>query len=259
MFNQNFSFGSAPSPPLSDPDVHDCTSADISPFTSRPCSPLSRSRATQRDTRFDAYRSSEAAPRRPSVTAITAQLQSQALNDVVMDSPPLSPDEFPSSSSSSDTDPDEGFYDGPETPDTPLSDDAFAVHEFDPTLWDLSMSDTMVATSSPRPSLSLEAQALSSYTMRRRQRQALVRLQCLATRTPDLAMLIEECHPSSLPYESEILRAYCSKDRSASVCSQSATSSIPSGRVDKERNSSLVSVRKTPRMRKRLSTTGSTR
>lgn len=258
MFNENFSFGSSPTPPLLALNTHDCTSSDISPFTSRPCSPHSRTRATHRDTRFDTYRSAEA-PRHSSITAITAQLQSQALNDIVMDSPPSTLDDFPSSSSASDTDPDEGFYDGPETPATTLSDDSFEVHEFDPTLWDLSMSDTMVATSSPRPSLSLEAQALSSYTMRRRQRQALVRLQCLATRTPDLAMLIEECHPSSLPYESEVLRAYSSKGRSASVCSQSATFSAPSGRVDKERSGSLATVRKTPRMRKRLSTAGSTR
>ena len=58
------------------------------------------------------------------------------------------------------------------TPATNVSDFSYESNDVDPTLWDLSMSDSMLATSSPRPSLSLEAQALSSYTMRRRQRQA---------------------------------------------------------------------------------------
>ena len=93
---------------------------------------------------------------------------------------------------------DEGFFDGSDTP--PSDYDA----DFDHSVFDLSMRD-LHTTSSPRPSLSLEAQALSSYTQRRRQRQALVRLQCMAKRAPDLAMLIEECHPSSMPLSSDPL------------------------------------------------------
>ncbi|KAK7898055.1 hypothetical protein LTR67_004687 [Exophiala xenobiotica] len=84
--------------------------------------------------------------------------------------PPSDPGSPTDSASASDVD--EGFYDGPDTPATTVS-DPYDLDDVDPTLWDLSMSDAMVATSSPRPSLSLEAQALSSYTMRRRQRQAL--------------------------------------------------------------------------------------
>ncbi|RJE17170.1 hypothetical protein PHISCL_10493, partial [Aspergillus sclerotialis] len=137
------------------------------------------------------------------------------------------------------------YCEGPDTPATTVSDLSYDSSEIDPTLWDLSMSDTMVATSSPRPSLSLEAQALSSYTMRRRQRQALVRLQCLATRTPDLAMLIEECHPSSLPLETAILKAYSSsKGRSDSTCSISGAgpcgNATSSGRIEKERSVALA-------------------
>ncbi|EXJ95117.1 hypothetical protein A1O1_00236, partial [Capronia coronata CBS 617.96] len=203
MFNENFSFGSSPpSPSLSvSASVEECTSADISPFTSRCSSPNSRTPAPFRDTRFDTYRYA-GNPRNPSVTALTARLQSQALNDTEMPSPSLPPSETGSPAVSTpetpDTDADEGFYEGPGTPATAYS-DCYEPTEIDPALWDLSMSDSVVATSSPRPSLSLEAQALSSYTMRRRQRQALIRLQCMVSRAPDLAMLIEECHPSSLP------------------------------------------------------------
>lgn len=254
MFNENFSFGSSPQSPTLALSVEDCTSADISPFTSRCSSPQpSRPTAQRRDARFDSYRY-VGAPRHPSITALTAQLQSQGLSDIEMGSPSPPPIDMPSPSTSSDTDDDEGFYDGPETPDTNISDLSYQSDDVDPTLWDLSMSDSMIATSSPRPSLSLEAQALSSYTMRRRQRQALIRLQCLATRAPDLAMLIEECHPSSLPQETDTARAYYSKDRSESVCSYAGLLGATNGRIEKERHGSIAAVRKTPRMRKRMST-----
>ncbi|KEF53218.1 uncharacterized protein A1O9_10666 [Exophiala aquamarina CBS 119918] len=233
MFNQNFSFGSSSHSPAMAYGVDDL--------------------APRRDSRFDSYRY-VGAPRHPSITALTAQLQSQALNDMDIGSPSPPPSDIVSSSSSSDTDGDEGFYDGPETPDTNISDFPYESNDVDPTLWDLSMSDSMVATSSPRPSLSLEAQALSSYTMRRRQRQALIRLQCIATRAPDLAMLIEECHPSSLPLETNSVRAYSPKERSESVCSYSALLGSTNGRIEKERHGSTAAVRKTPRMRKRVST-----
>lgn len=251
MFDENFSFGTSAQSPTLALSVEDCTSADISPFTSRCSSPRSSSRpAARRDSRFDSYRY-VGAPRHPSVTALTAQLQSHALTDIEMGSPP--PSDMPPSSSSSDTDGDEGFYDGPETPATNLSDFSYQSDDVDPTLWDLSMSDSLNATSSHRPSLSLEAQALSSYTMRRRQRQALIRLQCLATRAPDLAMLIEECHPSSLPLETDSVRAY-TKERSESVCSYAGLLGSTNGRIEKERHGSIAAVRKAPRMRKRVST-----
>ncbi|EXJ90101.1 hypothetical protein A1O3_03170, partial [Capronia epimyces CBS 606.96] len=198
MFNENFSFGRSPQSPNFDASVDDSTSADISPCTSRCPSPTSRTPAPCRDSRFDAYRYSSS-PRRSSITALTAQLQSQALNDTEMPSPSLPLSEAGSPAASiPDTDADEGFYDGPDTPTTTFS-DYYEPAETDPAWWDFSMSDSIIPTSSPRPSLSLEAQALSPYTMRRRQRQTLIRLQCMVSRTPDLAMLIEECHPSSLP------------------------------------------------------------
>lgn len=258
MFNENFSFGS--SSPHQTPltlNIEECTSAEISPFTSRCSSPHpSRPAATRRDSRFDAHRYA-GAPRHPSITALTAQLQSQALTDTEMRSPSPPPSDATSPASSIDTDADEGFYDGPDTPATTVSDYSSESNDFDPTLWDLSMSDTMVATSSPRPSLSLEAQALSAYTMRRRQRQALVRLQCLASRTPDLAMLIEECHPSSLPLETDTVRAYSANGRSDSTSNISglAVAATANGRIEKERSGSIAAVRKAPRMRKRMSST----
>ncbi|KIW18863.1 hypothetical protein PV08_03152 [Exophiala spinifera] len=177
MFNTSFSFGSSPIEPQLPLEIEECTSSDISPFTSRCPTPREERRASsQRDIRFNSYFYT-ATPRHPSVTALTAQLQSHALNDSEMQSPSSSPSEPCSPTySASAADVDEGFYDGPDTPATTASDD-FESTEVDPTLWDLSMSDAITATSSPRPSLSLEAQALSSYTMRRRQRQALNAIQ----------------------------------------------------------------------------------
>lgn len=250
MFNENFSFGAMPRSP-SPAVLEDCASSDVSPFTSRCSSPQpTRTHASRRDTRYDAYRQA-AASRTASITALTAQLHSQALDDTEMHSPSSIPSDVGSPAYST-LDADEGFYDGPETPATTVSDFSYEGNDVDPTLWDLSMSDAMVATSSPRPSLTLEAQALSSYTMRRKQRQALVRLQCLATRAPDLAMLIEECHPSSLPFETEFLRKCNSKGRSNSTCSSSGLATgLCTGRIEKDRMGSMASVRKTPRMRKR--------
>lgn len=252
MFNESFSFGSTPNPTSLHLSIEECTSAEISPCTSRCSTPQSsRGPSARRDSRFDVYRS---APRHPSITALTAQLQSHALSDMDSRSPSPPPSEMESSSGSSTVD-DEGYCEGPDTPATTVSDYSYDPTDIDPTLWDLSMSDTMVATSSPRPSLSLEAQALSSHTIRRRQRQALVRLQCLASRTPDLAMLIEECHPSSLPLETGILKAVgSSRGRNDSTSNGSVVGSgLTSGRIEKERTTSVAAVRKAPRMRKRTS------
>lgn len=255
MFDENFSFGSSPPSP-SQQAVEECTSADISPFTSRCSSPYrSRTPALRRDSRFDTHRHSGSS-RRPSISAVTAQLQSHGLNDTEMRSPSLPPSDITSPAESTldtDADADEGFCEGPDTPATTVSDLSYDYIDVDPTLWDLSMSDAMIATSSPRPSLSLEAQALSSYTMRRRQRQALVRLQCMVSRTPDLAMLIEECHPSSLPLETDLIRAYskAQSESPSSVTGSGLTSGGNAGRIEKERSASMAAVRKAPRMRKR--------
>jgi len=256
MFDENFSFGNSPTPTSLQLSIEECTSADISPFTSRCSTPNStHGPLARRDSRFDAYRS---VPRHSSITSLTAQLQSHVLNDMEMRSVSPPPSDIASPTDSASTVDDEGYCEGPDTPATTISDYSYDMNDVDPTLWDLSMSDTMVATSSPRPSLSLEAQALSSYTLRRRQRQALVRLQCLATRTPDLAMLIEECHPSSLPLETGILKAYTSSGGRIGSSGNLSGSSLggsgaSSGRVEKERTPSLAAVRKAPRMRKRTS------
>jgi hypothetical protein len=235
MFNENFSFVSSTSAPF---DNNDYTSADISPFTSRSSSPRphhahpTTAPLYQRDNRYDTYR----APRHPSITALTAQLETHALtSEYTLTSSPITRGSV-SSGTEMDTDTaDEGFFEGADTP--PSDYDA----DFDHSLFDLSMRD-LHATSSPRPSLSLEAQALSSYTQRRRQRQALVRLQCLAKRAPDLAMLIEECHPSSMPLSSDPLWQAGNKSRRSS-------STVSIARVEKDRWSN---VRKVSRIRKRL-------
>lgn len=227
MFNENFSFVSGTSDPLS-------ASADISPYTSRCSSPHQsefpsdvRSARTYRDTRYDMFR-----PRHPSITALTMQLESHDISERRQSSTPSdNQDEVPPTGFAS-ADYDEGYYEGPSTPTTVSSEFS---DEFDPSLYDLSMFGTS-ATSSPRPSLSLEAQAFSSHNARRRQRQSLIRLQCLAKRTPDLAMLIEECHPSSLPCDYT--------PRSTSICS------VSSGRIEKERRKSVAASRRSPKFRR---------
>lgn len=211
------------------------TSTDISPYTSRCSSPRLESfgprSQPRRDSRFDSWRP----PRHPSVTALTTQLEHHAITDQLQ---PDSPGPMMSPSESA-YDNDEGFYEGPTTPATSCSDEST---DFDPALWDLSAFDYS-ATSSPRPSLSLEAQANSAYTMRRRQRQALVRLQCLAKRAPDVAMLLEECHPSSLPLSNEApWMAHTSRSNSAV--------SLGGYKIEKQR-SDTVSTRRAPKMRKR--------
>lgn len=243
MFDKNFTFVSSTAD-VAVISATDCTSADISPFTSRcsspkleyddDCPPLSHA-APRRDSRFDIYRPS----RHPSVTALTAQLENHAISE----HPRLGSPTSTGSLSESTLDQDEGFYDGPETPNSQYSDYA---SDFDPSLWDLSMSD-LSATSSPRPSLSLEAQAMSSHTQRRRHRQALVRLQCLAKRAPDIAMLMEECHPSSLPLIGEAPWT-SGKSRSSSIISLGLNGN---GRIEKERATSAANIRKPARMRKR--------
>ena len=222
MFNENFSFVSGSADPLS-------ASVDVSPYTSRSSSPHqtefpseARNYRSYRDTRYDSYR-----PRHQSITALTAQLESHDLSDRRRPTYIVS-DECAS------VDDDEGYGEGPGTPTTTSSDYS---DDFDPTLYDLSMTNLSV-TSSPRPSLSLEAQSFSSHSIRRRQRQALIRLQCMAKRTPDLAMLIEECHPSSLPLPNDFT------PRSGSTCS------ITSGRVEKERRRSSAAIRKSPKSRR---------
>jgi hypothetical protein len=107
---------------------------------------------------------------------------------------------------------------------SPTSDNAF-----DPSLWDLSVS-SLNTTSFP-------SDAPPSFGLRRRQRQALVRLQCLARRAPDLAMLMEECHPSSLPVMDKV--------RAKSI-------SGTSGRVEKDRSNRLSVVKRLPKIRKRV-------
>jgi hypothetical protein len=238
MFDANWNFSI--SPPATEPlDTTQGTSTDISPFTSRCGSPSLAPHERDYVSRYASRRCSDfdhnGNSRHPSVTALTTQLEHHGISHMSQPDSPVSLSE--------NEDQDEGFYDGPDTPSTNYSDYG---SDFDPSLWDLNMADLSV-TSSPRPSLSLEAQALSSFTQRRKHRQALVRLQCLAKRAPDIAMLIEECHPSSLPVMGEA-PWNVSKSRSNSAISLGITSN---GRIEKEKPTSAASMRKPQRMRKR--------
>lgn len=234
MFDENFSFLSSATGPSS------CTSndtapssLDVSPLSSRCSSPLPQPYKQfsslvyrERDNRFNMRPSLNQVnvPRHPSITALTTGFESQVLDsspDFSTSSPPYSNVSTPNTELD---DLDEGFAE-PDHHDTPSLGD----NTFDPSLWDLSMAD-LNTTSYP-------SDALPSFALRRRQRQALVRLQCLARRTPDLAMLVEECHPSSLPL--------MDKGRSKSISSAS-------GRIEKERSGGGSVVKRMPRMRKRL-------
>jgi hypothetical protein len=242
MFDENFSFLSSTSNTNSI-SYGDCTSSDISPFTSRSSSPRSylhnssiSARSTQgltrRDSRFNSITSIHSIP---SITALTAQLESHALSSEAADfigSPTAS---TPSYSDFSD----EGFVDGPAPSDTDL--------DYDPGLWDLSTSDLNI-TSTPRNSIGVNN--IPSFSLRRRQRQSLVRLQCLAQRTPDLMMLAEECHPSSLPMPEEPVWGNSTKRQHSVSMSSLSTGGRAGTRVEKER-SPAATVKRTPRMRKR--------
>jgi hypothetical protein len=231
MFDENFSFLSSPSGPCSCSSNDTLPSSpDLSPFSSRCSSPLPQTTQhhssfvlRQRDDRFNSARPSLGminVPRHPSITALTAEFESQNLESPSDLSSPSSPYSDVSTPNTEIEDLDEGFGE----PD--YSESLSRSSTFDPSLWDLSMAE-LNTTSYPSDSF-------PSFSVRRRQRQALVRLQCLARRAPDLAMLVEECHPSSLP-----------------MMEGGRAKSISGGRIGKERSGGAGVVRKMPRMRKR--------
>ena len=230
MFDENFSFLSSTSNTAS-LNLDDCSSSDVSPFTSRSSSPRGYRRknsvsssstlppTSRRDSRFDSVTSM---PREHSVSALTAQFETQALatDESDITSSPTTITSYNSDFS------DEGFVDGP-----PLADLGMPID------WDLPTSD-------PRSSY-VGNLSLPSFALRRRQRQALVRLQCLAQRAPDLMMLAEEQHPSEIMGSDDLAWLAVAR-RPAS----SGSSSVSSGRVEKERSGG-ASVLRGPRMRKR--------
>ena len=228
MFNETFSLVPGTSHTIS-------AGAKISPYTSQLCSPHqtelpSEARLTRSygDTAYDTYRS-----RHQSITALTAQLESHALS--VQRRPSYTSDyqDEPSRFDLPSADRDEGYCEGPDTAIATFPDSG----DFYPAHYSLGISD-LCAISSPSPSLSLQAQVYSADGTQRRQRQALIRLQYLAKGTSDLAMRVEECHPSSLAMPSDFT------PRSGSMCV------ITNGRIEKDRRRSYAAVRKLPKMRK---------
>jgi hypothetical protein len=242
MFDENFSFLS-PTSTTNSFTYGDCNSSDVSPFTSRSSSPRPyvrnssvSARSTpgfpRRDSRFDSITSM---PSNVSITALTTQLETHVLSSKAGIHPVSPTTTTPTSSDFSD----EGFVDGP----------TFSDHDsdYDPSLWDLSTSDLNL-TSSPRDSLGVNN--IPSFALRRRQRQALARLQCLAQRTPDLMILVEECHPSSMPLPGESVWGAGTK-RPQNVSMSSLSNGGRAGtRVEKERSPSTT-VKRSPRMRKK--------
>jgi hypothetical protein len=242
MFDENFSFLSSTSTTQSF-TYGDCNSSDVSPFTSRSSSPRPYVRNSsvsarsmpgfpRRDSRFDSITSM---PSNVSISALTAQLETHVLSSEAGRHPASPTATTPASSDFSD----EGFVDG-----SALSDHD---SDYDPSLWDLSTSDLNL-TSSPRDSVGVNN--VPSFALRRRQRQALTRLQCLAQRTPDLMILVEECHPSSMPLQGEpVWGAGARRPHSVSMSGLS-NGGRTGARVEKERSPSMA-VKRSPRMRKR--------
>jgi len=236
MFDENFSFLSSASSPVANSYTSDSYSSDVSPFTSRCSSPgpeqsivPSQPSRGQLDTRF--FTSTRPALRNASITALTARLENHSITQSPTSSThhsePSYSSSYMSTYTSTPTTPinndynfDEGFSEPP-SPDMPNLDI--------PPYCDLNMNMTddidMPPTSHPSSSLS------PSFALRRRQRQQLVRLQCMAREAPVLMMLIEECHPSDLPLAKSSPRS--GSIGSASKLSQSAR------------------VQKIPKMRKR--------
>ena len=216
MFDENFSFlsGSSPAADTYNPESY---SSDVSPFTSRCSSPglensttSSQPRRGQLDIRF--FATSRPVARNGSITALTQRLENHTITQSQTSSHHPS---YSSSSSSTYTSTpmsqytnsfDEGFSEPP-SPEAGLDSSPY---------WDLNLNDDveMPPTSHPSPSFS------PSFALRRRQRQQLVKLQCMARKAPDLMMLIEECHPSDLPLTKSAPRS--GSIGSASKLSQSA-------------------------------------
>jgi hypothetical protein len=235
MFDENFSFLSSTTSPSSCPSNDTAPSSPgVSPFSSRCSSPIPRPAEPtftsltfrQRDNRYDSRPifTNTHVPRHPSITALTAEFDSQVLH-TSSDFAASSSSYFTNSNSNTDLeDLEEGPTENVHHYTSHTSDDVF-----DPSLWDLSLSNlntTSYPTTSP-----------PAFGMRRRQRQAFVRLQCLARRAPDLAMLMEECHPSSLPL--------IDRGRAKSI-------SGGTGRIEKERSSCVNVAKRLPRIRKRV-------
>ena len=268
MFDENFSFlfptsaSTSTSIPFSQPvDPVSTPSPDISPFSSR-CSspvlaPLQHSHPAlavrTRDNRYNSRppqtstitnSSMPPTPRHPSITALASDFQAYAS----IDPPPSERSHSLSRSATSSP------FSGMSTPATPLSAldldldldvDAALIHtddtlplpprsascsgSFESSLWDLN-----VASISTHPTSYPTDAPLPPFALKRRQRQALGRLQCLTKKAPDLAMLVEECHPSSMPLPMAVPisgREYVGRDiqgRSKSICSVG-------GRIEKER------------------------
>lgn len=236
MFDENFSFLFPISTPFTVPQNDSpAPTDDISPFSSRCSSPILRPTTHSlplrtRDDRFNSRPPTMIpAPRHPSITALSSDFTSQAT---------LSPSNSATSSP----------YSSVSTPSTPLSDldlddpligpeDALFPRSnscsFEASMWDLNLA-------SPNPTSYPLDHPLPAFALKRRQRQALGRLQCLTKRAPDLSMLVEECHPSSMP-----VPVRDGAGRSKSIGS--------GGRIEKDRSRSITSgiVKRLPKMRKK--------
>ena len=162
----------------------------LSPDTSSPSSayfPCANSSRT-RDFRYHTSRtpsvdSVTSSSRRPSIDVLTTQFNSHAPFESINDSQPRS----------APIDEDEGF-------DEPASNHFYAASmDCRDSIAPLSAFDYSILSlaSSPNPS-----SRPIGFAARRRQRQLLTRLQCLSSGKMEshLTMLMEECHPSSLPF-----------------------------------------------------------
>lgn len=201
-----------------------------------PCANSSRSR----DIRFHASRtpsmdSVTSSSRRPSIDTLTNQFNSHAPFESINDSQPRS----------APIEEDEGF-------DEPASNHFYAAPaDCRGSIAPLSAFDYSISTlaSSPNPS----SRPLG-FAARRRQRQLLTRLQCLASGKMEshLTILMEECHPSSLPFSDSDSEKSPStgSSRKPSITSVGCVGMGPGSLASRPERTGAI-VKRAPRFRRR--------
>lgn len=187
------------------------TSESVSPHTSRPSSPQSHLKG--RDSRYYGnhhYRpslTSTKTSRDQSVTALTSQFRDYSINSrATAPLPPESPSSpvSPTTTSRHSSSSTSASSFGPPTPPPDYRSPSPPNLSWPTESSDMSMDldlhhPPLKPLSAPPTHTAAPSYASLPPSLLRRQRQTLVRLQCLAQSAPGLAMLIEECHPSDLP------------------------------------------------------------
>jgi len=243
---EDFSFLSPATTITPDPGYFDCVYVDplqpLSPSSSCSSTPISPQFPTSRLVRDPRYQRTPSMDsltppsRRHSIDTLTSQFDSHSPFDSSSTTPPA--DSYQPRSTP--VEEDEGF-------DEPASNHAglYTTTSYEAPLTSLDYSLSTVPSrynNVPR----------TAFSARRRQRQLLSRLQCLSSGDSNaLAMLIEECHPSSLPLtSSESVSDSENANGQQSVTSAGLTRASTASSVIPRRT---AIVKREPRFRRRKS------